>query len=286
MSMKSLISSRTILACSAAACTAALAVTTLSAAQAGPAKPTANQGAATAKSIKLGDLEEHADRYVGQRISVSGEVQNVLGPRLFTIDEPNWIDLDGETVVLVPAPLAALVRRDNPVVVTGTVRPFVKTDIEREYGWFGAAPQLDIDVSKKYVLIADDVTTYGAHSLMEFSTRTAKPAAKSESDHAAVTDLSTLAKSNDTSLIGRRVDLKNAHVSGTSESGFWIGASADGDSILVMPANGDKTKIAQGQNVTVEGVVMELPKALRQKLGDSAKSEQTYVYADSISAAK
>jgi len=237
---------------------------------------------ASAQTIKIEDLEEHAAQYVGKKVRVNGEVQNVLGPRLFTIDEPNWIDLDGETVVLVPAPFAALIRRDAPVVVTGTVRPFVKADIEREYSWFGNTRQFDVDVSNKYVLVASDVTAIGAPALLEI--KTGKPVGTSGTS-AAVSDVATVAKSNDTTLVGRKVDLKSARVTGTTDRGFWVAAASGGDEVLVMPANPQATKVTQGQNVMLSGVVLEMPKTLKRTIGDKHQTEQIYIYADRVSAA-
>jgi hypothetical protein len=70
-----------------------------------------------ATQVDLDALEERPSTYLGQRIMVGGEVQNVLGPRLFTVDEQNWVDFDGETLVLVQAPAIAFVREDRPVMI-------------------------------------------------------------------------------------------------------------------------------------------------------------------------
>jgi hypothetical protein len=247
---------------------------------------TTDQKADASSRVTIDDLEDNAAKYVGKTVTVEGDVANVLGPRLFTIDERNWIDFDGETVVLVPAPFAALIRRDAPVVVTATVRPFVKAEIEREYEWFGNDTQLEVDTSNTYVLVAKDITTLGANALLQLSTGS-KPASTRGLGGTPVTDASALAKANDSSMVGRRVELMSARVSGTATgSGFWISPQGSDDRTLVMPATAGASKIAAGQNVMINGVVLELPRSLREKLGDEkARSEQTYIYADHVSTA-
>ena len=52
--------------------------------------------------VSVGDLEEHPSQDQGKTINVTAEVEDVFGPRLFKIDEPNWADLDGEILVYLP----------------------------------------------------------------------------------------------------------------------------------------------------------------------------------------
>src|SRR4029450_13283270 len=52
--------------------------------------------ATQAMKIDLDELETHPEKYVGKTVIVEGEVDRVLGPHLFTIDERNLVDLDGE----------------------------------------------------------------------------------------------------------------------------------------------------------------------------------------------
>jgi hypothetical protein len=52
--------------------------------------------------VSVDDLEDNARRYMGQRVTVDATVDDVYGPRLFTIDEPRWGDLEGEIFLQVP----------------------------------------------------------------------------------------------------------------------------------------------------------------------------------------
>ena len=51
-----------------------------------PAIETVPQG----MPVNVGSLEELPNKYIGQTVRVDAEIDRVYGPRLFTIDEPNW----------------------------------------------------------------------------------------------------------------------------------------------------------------------------------------------------
>ena len=65
---------------------------------------------------------------------MDGEVDRVLGPNLFTIDERNWKDTERELPVVVPERFAAIVQSDAPVRVTGTVQKIPIAQMERRGG--------------------------------------------------------------------------------------------------------------------------------------------------------
>src|SRR5687768_12927138 len=114
----------------AATLTALVAVTTTT--TGGQQTPT---GANQATTVDLDDLEDSPEKFIGKTVTVEGEVDRVLGPHLFTIDERNWKDLEREMPVVVPEPFAVMVRTDAPVRVTGTVQKVPIAQIEREQGF-------------------------------------------------------------------------------------------------------------------------------------------------------
>nr|WP_239489783.1 hypothetical protein [Luteitalea sp. TBR-22] len=131
--------------------------------------------AGTAMRVRLDDLESRPRDYTGKTISVDAEVEKVLGPRLFTIDEPDWADLDGEILVHVPTALAALVRPDDRVTITGTLRSYPITEFDREWRWYDSPSEAMSGWARRPVLVAtrvvggdDDrallITTEGAGS--------------------------------------------------------------------------------------------------------------------------
>jgi hypothetical protein len=112
---------------------------------------------------RLLDVEELNDdvaRYVGQRVSVAGEIQEWLDPRSFVLESGGI--LDDEIAVVVPRDAKGIdpstLAEDADVVVSGTVRQATLVDIERELGW-DLRPELEIefDGTRTY-LVADRIT--------------------------------------------------------------------------------------------------------------------------------
>ena len=127
------------------------------AARPGDAAPAANTG------MKVADLVKNADRYVGQEVTVVGEVDEVLSPQAFALDEDSMLEggIDNDVLVFYPksselAPLDDAWLNDE-VRVTGTVGRMTTTEIEREVGW-DLDPKIEVEVEKKGpVLIATRV---------------------------------------------------------------------------------------------------------------------------------
>jgi hypothetical protein len=72
-------------------------------------------------SIPLDTIEDHPDPFLGREISVDGEVEQILGPGAFIIDEPGWVDFDNEVLVIVPSKHLAVVREGDRITVIGTL---------------------------------------------------------------------------------------------------------------------------------------------------------------------
>ena len=251
----------------------------------------------SATSVKLSELEQSPQRYVGQRIRVSGDIQDVLGPRVFKVDEANWADLDPELLVVMEAPLAALVKEDDRITVTGTIRPFVDVRLEREWGWIDLEPEIEARIKTRPVLVATHMVGSDPDIGMVVSVepvpagnadRSGKPTGTSGKmavdRREAVTDLTQLAKATDTSLVGRSVKLSSVPVERSGkDGGFWV--KSGGDSLFVLPADRTKTRVQVSQTVTIEGHVMRLPEHMERRLEKDTKvgNEEIYVYASSIS---
>jgi hypothetical protein len=229
-------------------------------------------------TVDLDELEDKPERYLGKTVTVEGEVDRVLGPHLFTIDERNWVDLEREMPVVVPEPFAAMVRTDAPVRVTGTVQKVPIAQIEQERG-FLTDPKIRAEIETRPVLVASEVMAT-TPALVSLRIRADQPTGTSgTSAGAPVTDAAQVARANDKSLVGRRVDLKNVPVAGVSPEGFWIRLPS-GERIFVMSTS--KTDVREGQTAAVQGVVLELPEGLRIKV--NAADEPIYIYADRVTA--
>ncbi len=71
------------------------------------------------------------DRFVGDRVTISAEVEEVLTPQSFRLDGGDWGD---ESLLVVSAAQAPDLQEDDVVQVTGTVRQFIYDDYADEYG--------------------------------------------------------------------------------------------------------------------------------------------------------
>lgn len=78
------------------------------------------------------ELLDIVSRYNGQKVRVSGEVEEIIDQQAFVLESGGLFN--DEMVVLMPKGQLQ-VEEDYEVAVTGTVRTVGLIDIEREYGW-------------------------------------------------------------------------------------------------------------------------------------------------------
>ena len=281
-----------------------------------------------AMKVRVSDLEENSAKYTGQTISVTGEVEEVFGPRLFKIDEPGWADLDREVLVYVPSSFAALVREDDAVTVTGTVRMITHPEIEGDLAWLEPGADSVVTFLKRPVLMASRIVggnnnvalaieVSGTQSTGDRSagassstgttgttgttraggdaagTGTSGKAGNASSGAGtgsttagraagpALSEPSALASAG-RDLVGRQVDLDRVKVVRLEkEHGFWI--ESGGHSLLVLPASGQKSNATAGQAVSIDGVLLEMPRRMREKARAAENgNDRVYIYATTI----
>jgi hypothetical protein len=228
--------------------------------------------------VDLDRLEGHPDQFLGRTVTVEGEVDRVLGPNVFTIDERRWADFEREMPVVVPEPFTAIVRTRAPVRVTGTVQKVPIAQVERVGGLL-TDPKIRAEIQEKPALVATEVSTLAPATVAvnllvrpaESVGTAGRPAA------AAITDAGRVSRAKDNNLVGRRVALERATVSSPTEHGFWI-RTAGGERIYVMPVS--RTSLKEGQSASIHGIVLELPEGMRATL--NASGEQIYIYADHV----
>jgi hypothetical protein len=250
--------------------------------------------------VSVGDLEEKPAQYLGKTVSVTAEVEEVFGPRLFKIDEPNWADLDGEVLVYMASNLAALVREGDRITVTGTPKTILRAELERELGWFDADPELQVEFATRPVVVASRVVggnsdmaiAIGVTGTSEKSEAVGTTGASGTSDESkspsgttAITSATAL-DDGERDLVGRRVLLENLKVTQAAGQGFWVKTGQR--SLFVLPTPADRSGAAKkapspGQTVTLEGVILEMPKRLRDKAdGVENANELVYIYASHV----
>jgi hypothetical protein len=112
---------------------------------------------------RVADIVGNPNYYFGEKVTVEADVQEVLGPRAFSLDEdaPLAGGLDRELLVLgrETSDLEAIDDQwlNNKVRVSGTVGRISVVEIEREIGW-DLDPQLEAEVEAAgAVLFADSV---------------------------------------------------------------------------------------------------------------------------------
>jgi hypothetical protein len=243
-----------------------------------------------AMDISLDQLEDDPKQYTGQRVNVDAEVERVIGPRLFTIDEPNWIDLDGEVMVFMQSMLAAMVREGDRLTVTGTLTPFATLEIDRDdadwFGWFGDEADVDLELDTRMVLVADSLVGGDSDTAMMIRTDGAGQAAgragiastNARTERSIISDVQTLSGGDD-ELVGRPVTFQKVSVAGMAEhGGFYIGS--ENDRVYVLPAG--TTEVKAGDQVRIEGVVLQMPRGVDDAARSSNLNDEIYVYAVNV----
>ncbi|MGH9321387.1 MAG: hypothetical protein ACRD3V_16065, partial [Vicinamibacteria bacterium] len=229
-----------------------------------------------ATRVKLDELEENKQKYMGKTVSVDAEIEEVFGPRIFTIDEPNWGDLDGEILVYLPSTLAATVREDDRVTITGTVEPFVRAEVEREWGWLGLDPEVEIELSGKPVLVATRIV--GGNNDVAMVIDVDSSGAKPLGTASPLSDLGTIAQ-GDEELVGRQVRLREAEVESMAKGGGFFVKTENG-SLFVLPSVEGKGSVSVGDSVSIDGVVLQTPHGMGSRLdAPYGSNDDIYVYA-------
>ena len=114
------------------------------------------------RTITAGRLARDAKKYYGQTVTVTAEVEDVLGSNMFTLDEDSVL-AGSDVLVLVPRGLAGTLNHDQKLVVTGKVRPFVEADLDRDFEWFDNGKLVDVktkvDWKTRPVIVAETIRT-------------------------------------------------------------------------------------------------------------------------------
>jgi hypothetical protein len=113
-------------------------------------------------TVRVADITGNPDRYMGQTVTVEADLEEVLSPYSFKLDEdaPLAGGIDNDLRVLYPKSLKLAAIDDqwlnNKVRVTGTVRRMAIVELEREVGW-DLDPKLEAEFQDKPFLIGRSV---------------------------------------------------------------------------------------------------------------------------------
>ncbi|MEO0456785.1 MAG: hypothetical protein AAF152_09400 [Cyanobacteria bacterium P01_A01_bin.114] len=105
------------------------------------------------------ELTREPEKYYNRRLAVVGEVEEILSPTTFVLDEEQM--LGGEDLLVIgQAPMSPL-EADADVVVTGILRPYISAEFEREYDldWdLSVKSVIEAEYTEKPVFVADEVS--------------------------------------------------------------------------------------------------------------------------------
>ena len=113
--------------------------------------------------LSAGKLAKDAKDYYGKTVTVKAEVEDVIDARTFTLDEDSIL-AGADVLVLVPRGVVGALAHDQVVLVTGTVRPYVTAELDRDYDWFEDGKIVKrmgdkVDLKTRPVIVATSVHT-------------------------------------------------------------------------------------------------------------------------------
>lgn len=174
---------------------------------------------------------ENPSAYIGKTVTVSGDVEEIWGPKAFNMDSGVTA---GELLVVGREPFPQIPEAGNRAyvindvaTVTGVVRMFVTAEVEREIGW-DLTPQLETEFNAKPVLVVQSVSfRAGAGGTTTMPANTNQPMANNNMNQPMantntntamatgdrITDIGVFASTTDKlSLVGKNVQFTNARV--------------------------------------------------------------------------
>ena len=116
--------------------------------------------------ISAGELAADPSAYYGRMVRVKAGVEKTYDPHTFTLDEDR-LGARPDVLVLNPTPARAP-ETDGDVTVIGMVRPFVQTEIERDFDWFGAtSEQFTVELRTRPVIVAASIQNEDGDQLVD-----------------------------------------------------------------------------------------------------------------------
>ena len=232
--------------------------------------------------VTVDDITDNPARYLGQTVTTAGEVDEILGPRAFTIGGDDFIGEDELLVVganQLPAiqgrPGAEQLAENDVVTVRGTVRRFVLADVERDLG-VDLEDNLFRDWADKPAIVAQQISVTPRRTGQQ------------------ITDLNAIFnEQNKEALVGRQVRLTGLRVQAVAApNAYWVGPSNDRLLFVVRGAQtqGGSPDVTMGDTITIEGLVLRVPPMeqarqlwnLDQNNVGQLQNQQVYVQAHQI----
>lgn len=196
--------------------------------------------------VEVEDVRDHSDRYMGKTVTLMGEVDEVDGPRAFTLEE---LDLFFEENILVVSKSDILLAGakpapDDALRVEGTVRKLGDAELSRpEYAQSLSQTALKQWKGKPVIVANEIVAVYDYAHWSE---------AEDKKTLTSITDFMSWPSAQD--YDGDAVDFDGVQVQTMSEDAVWVGPTAPG--VKVVPEQGAILEaLRQGDRVDVEGEI-------------------------------
>lgn len=247
---------------------------------------------------------ENPSAYVGKTVMVSGDVEEIHGPRAFNMDSGASL---GELLVVGREPFPNLPDAgdrayviNDVATVTGVVRMFAAADVEREIGW-DLDPNIESEFNGKPVLV---VQKAGFRAGAGANTRTSvNPNANQSGVGDEITDvtiITVVSEADRVPLVGKRVKFDTVKVlSVVGDRTFYVGPNANQRVLVVLEeeatpntATEGKVDVNAGQTVSFNGNVMKMPTVdeANQRFGklmnkselNNLKNQQVYIRTDKV----
>lgn len=103
------------------------------------------------------DVAEDPNTVVGEQVELMGEVEEIISPNAFRLEEESGL-IDDDSVLVIDVAATEPIEQDQEVRVIGEVRPLVITELEREYDLTWDADireQIEAEYEGRPVVIAE-----------------------------------------------------------------------------------------------------------------------------------
>lgn len=255
--------------------------------------------------VTAGELAEHPELYLGRRVSVYAEVEDVHNRQLFTLDEDRWFV--GPDVIVYTRDGRAIVDDDQMVTVTGVVRKFIDTDLFGTATWFDPWFN-DLDaagrglVRSRPVILAESIVGPSGTDLYFSSGAPERSLRSADGNGESTVGTSGMANEHGSLSIGNDLTLTGTIESIANDRAFWLSVPGRTKPIMVIVDAASMAKLpgdwspATKQKVHVQGTVKEVPGNQGQvKVTDWGlppeharrfSEQRAYVYADHVTVAQ
>jgi hypothetical protein len=122
----------------------------------------------TAMTVKAGDIARDPEKHYNKKVTVTSEVDEVLGLQTFTLDED--AAFAGPDVLVISPALTEPIAADAVLTVTGMLKPFVEADLKRDYDWNWWADwktEMTVQFKDRPVLLAESIKTKDGKELVK-----------------------------------------------------------------------------------------------------------------------